>query len=91
MNVYAEAVESVLERHPDVLEAAVVGTDHDEWGTAVEAGIRASSDDLTAQELNRWYRDTDDLAKHQRPREYVLRESLPRTATGKVDRAALRD
>jgi fatty-acyl-CoA synthase len=89
MNIYAEAVEGVLEGHPDILEVAVIGTDHAEWGTAVKAYIRAASE-LTTEELNTWCKDNDDLANYQRPREYAFVDEFPRTNTGKLDRSALR-
>jgi acyl-CoA synthetase (AMP-forming)/AMP-acid ligase II len=91
MNVYAEVVEGILESHPDVLAVAVVGTDHEEWGTAVKAVVRPAREDLTAEDLDAWCRDHEALADYQRPREYAVPEDLPRTATGKIDREALRE
>jgi len=91
MNVYAEVVEGILEGHPDVLAVAVVGTDHEEWGTAVKAVVRPAREDLTAEDLDAWCRDHEALADYQRPREYAVPEDLPRTATGKIDREALRE
>jgi acyl-coenzyme A synthetase/AMP-(fatty) acid ligase len=90
MNVYAEGVESALEGHDDILEAAVVGTDHEEWGTAVKAFVRTETA-LSADELDEWCQANDELANYQRPREYEFVTEFPRTNTGKLNRSALRE
>lgn len=91
INVYAERVEQILEGHPDIAETAIVGTPHEKWGEAVKAYVVRSTPDLTAADLERWCRGSDDLADYQRPREYEFIEELPRNNPGKLDRAALRE
>ena len=88
MNVYAEDVESALEGHDDILEAAVVGTDHEEWGTAVKAFVRTETV-LLADELDEWCQANDKLANYQRPRDYEFVTEFPRTNTGKLNGSAL--
>jgi fatty-acyl-CoA synthase len=91
INVYAERVERALERHAGVAEVAVVGTPHETWGEAVKAYVVPTDDDATADALDEWCRESDDLADYQRPREYEFAGDLPRNNPGKLDRAALRE
>jgi acyl-CoA synthetase (AMP-forming)/AMP-acid ligase II len=83
-NIYPVEIEQCLEAHPDVLEAAVVGVDHEELGQEVKAivvlraGARA-----TPERLSAWVADT--LAAFKVPAHWELRSvALPRNATGKV-------
>ena len=91
INVYAEGVEAVLEGHPDVAQCAVVGVPDETWNEAVKAYVVRASPDLTAERLEAWCRDNDDLADYQRPRYWEFVEALPRTNTGKLDRTSLRE
>ncbi len=84
-------VENALLALPGVREVAVVGLPDEEWGERVAAVLVPSSlsaDPLTVEALDRWARE--ELAPAKRPRVWVIRDELPRTATGKVDRPALR-
>jgi len=91
VNVYAERVERALADHPGVAAVAVVGTPHERWGEAVKAYVVRADDGLTADGLDAWCRDSDDLPDHKRPRAYEFVDELPRNNPGKVDRAALRE
>lgn len=88
-NVYSKEVEDVLSAHPEVLDVAVVGKPHPEWGETVVAhvvvkpGTQPSGDSLRAYMA-------DKLAKYKIPREWVFREGLPRTPTGKLQKFLLR-
>jgi fatty-acyl-CoA synthase len=84
-----DEIEAVLERHPDVAEAAVLGVADEARGQRVLAWIVARSEGLTADALDAWCRTGDVLAAFKRPREYRFAGSLPRTTTGKLDRSAL--
>ena len=91
INVYAERVEAVLEGHPAIAEAAVVGTPHEKWGEAVKAYVILADEDTTAAELEAWCKESNDLADYQRPREYEFVADLPRNNPGKLDRTTLRE
>ena len=84
-NVYPAEVERVLREHPAVALAAVVGLPHPDWGQQVAAAVvlrspgAATADDLLAHCRAR-------LAGYKRPRQLVLRDELPQTASGKVQR-----
>jgi long-chain acyl-CoA synthetase len=88
INVLPTRVEDVLLSHPGVQQAGVVGLADDTWGQVVAAFV-VTQDGITAEELDRFVQDSD-LSSYQRPRRYVHVEELPRTASGKVNRRALR-
>lgn len=87
-NVMPGKVEEVLERHPAVRRALVFGVRDEEWGALVAVAIEARSRDArpTIGELRAWLEPR--LAAFERPRRLAWVEALPRTATGKLDRAA---
>jgi fatty-acyl-CoA synthase len=89
-NISSLEVEEVLCRHPAVLEAAVVAKPDAYWGETPCAFI-AVKPDVTAPtetELDDWCRAH--LAGFKRPRLFVFGD-LPKTATGKVQKTALRE
>jgi o-succinylbenzoate---CoA ligase len=83
-------VEAVLLEHPAVGEVAVTGTPDPEWGERIVAVVAPADPAAppTLEELLEHARAR--LAAAKRPRELRTVSSLPRTATGKVDRARLR-
>jgi acyl-CoA synthetase (AMP-forming)/AMP-acid ligase II len=85
VNVYPAEVEAVLAEVDGVREVAVFGLADDEWGQRVCAAV--VGDGLTEVALRRVARDR--LAPHKRPKQYVLAEDLPHTATGKLQRGAV--
>jgi len=89
-NVSSIEVESALHEHPDVIEAAVVGVPHPVLGQDVAAVVRlrrqGSLDVASAGGFL-----ADRVADYKRPRRIVVCDGpLPRTAMGKLDKAALR-
>jgi acyl-CoA synthetase (AMP-forming)/AMP-acid ligase II len=88
-NVSSIEVEDALYGHPAVAEAAVIGVPHERWGETVKAlvvlrpGTEASEADLVAFCRSR-------LAHFKCPTSVELVESLPRTATGKLQKFRLR-
>jgi benzoate-CoA ligase len=83
-------VESVLVEHPSVLEAAVVGG-RDDRGleTTVAFVVPAAGHVVDADVLEQHCRDR--IAAFKRPRRIIEVDELPKTATGKVRRFALRE
>ncbi|HZL47574.1 MAG TPA: hypothetical protein VFC30_01005, partial [Solirubrobacteraceae bacterium] len=89
-NVAPAEVEAVLEAHPDVLEAAVLGRADPRWGEAVTAivvtrpGAALEGDALRAHCAR-------GLASHKVPKQFAfVAEPLPRTRSGKLLRKELR-
>ncbi len=88
-NIYPTEIENVLYRHEAVTEAAVVGEEDDDWGERVVAYVVASGD-VTAETLDEFCKDSDDLADFKRPRRYEFVEELPRNPSGKIQKFRLR-
>jgi long-chain acyl-CoA synthetase len=89
-NVYPREVEEVLYAHPAVAEAAVVGEPDPLWGETVKAmvtlreGVRAAPNEISAFCRER-------LADFKVPSGVeILAQPMPKTATGKIDKKALR-
>ena len=88
LNVYPAEVEAVLHRHPDISEAAVLGTSDDLWGEAVTAVIvRRSGHDVTAEDVVRHCKGL--LADYKKPRKVVFVDALPKGNTGKISKQEL--
>ena len=88
--VASTEVEAVLYGHPAVLEAAVVGVPDREWGERIHAVVAARPDHaVTADELVAFCRDR--LAHFKCPKTAEVRAELPKTSTGKLAKAVLRD
>lgn len=84
-NIYPREVEEALLEHPDVAEAAVVGTPDPEWGEIVVAFIvgAAPADALDTHLLDR-------IARFKRPKRYVHVDEMPKNSYGKVLKRELR-
>lgn len=91
INIYPEGIEGVLEGHPDVVECAIIGVPDEQWNEIVKAYVVRSSSSLSEGDLAEWCEDNDDIASYERPREWEFVDSLPRTNTGKLNRAVLRE
>jgi acyl-CoA synthetase (AMP-forming)/AMP-acid ligase II len=93
-NLYPSDLESVLDEHPDVQEAAVVGVPSVDWGETPVAFVvrRAGAESeggLSAQELRNWVNAR--VGKTQRLSDLRFVQELPRSAIGKVLKRELRD
>jgi O-succinylbenzoic acid--CoA ligase len=89
-NVAPSEVEAALEAHPGVLEAAVLGRAHPEWGEAVEAiVVLAPGSELDEESLRAHCAGL--LARFKVPKRFTLvTDPLPRTRSGKLLRRELR-
>jgi len=84
-NVYPREVEAVLEAHPDVAVAAVVGIADPVWD---EVGIAFIEGTATPEELAAWCRER--LANYKIPKLFHIELALPLLPIGKIDKPALR-
>ena len=88
-NISSVEVEQTLVTHPGVREAAVIGIAHERWGetplaiVALEPGV-----ELDEQELIEHCRAH--LAHYKCPTAVAVVDELPKTASGKVSKSALR-
>ena len=88
-NVAPEEVEEVLVGHPDVLDAAVVGRPDPDWQNAVVAVlVTNSAGEPDRDSLREWC--SARLAPYKVPKRFERADELPRTASGKLRRAELR-
>ncbi|MEH7828186.1 malonate--CoA ligase [Gemmobacter denitrificans] len=89
-NIYPKEVELLLDEAPGVLESAVIGLPHPDFGEAVFAVLVAQKgaalDAGPALEAIR-----DRLARFKQPKAAVVVEALPRNTMGKVQKNLLRD
>jgi acyl-CoA synthetase (AMP-forming)/AMP-acid ligase II len=89
-NVSSIEVEDCLFSHPAVAEVAVIGVPDEKWGETIKAlvvlaeGAQADEQELIAHCKAR-------LAGYKAPTSVELREAIPRTATGKVQKFKLRE
>jgi malonyl-CoA/methylmalonyl-CoA synthetase len=89
-NIYPKEIEQVLDDQPGVLESAVIGVPHPDFGETV-VGVLVAQPDTTP--------DLDaiadavgaSLARFKHPRKLVVLPELPRNAMGKVQKNLLRD
>jgi acyl-CoA synthetase (AMP-forming)/AMP-acid ligase II len=90
VNIYPAEIEAVLHECPDVMDAAVFGIPSEEWGESVHAVVQprpGQTIDLAALEAYAH----EHLAGYKRPRTWEVRDSLPRTESGKLLKRVLRD
>jgi O-succinylbenzoic acid--CoA ligase len=88
-NVDPGEVVDALREHPEVADAAVVGLGDSEWGERVAALVVAEPDADPDPDDLRAFLDGR-LASYKQPRTWGFAEALPRTASGTVDRDAVR-
>jgi long-chain acyl-CoA synthetase len=88
-NIYPREIEEVLLRHPDLVEVAVVGRSHPDWGEEVVAFVVPQPGaNVAAEELDRLC--LDHIARFKRPRDYRFVDALPKNNYGKVLKTELR-
>ncbi|MBY6162415.1 malonyl-CoA synthase [Mameliella alba] len=89
-NIYPKEIEELLDAQPGVLESAVVGVPHPDFGetpVAVIVPLPGETPDLDAIGTE----VAAKLARFKHPRHMELMQALPRNTMGKVQKAALRD
>jgi benzoate-CoA ligase len=83
-------VEAVLIEHPDVLEAAVVGA-HDANGLEQTVAFLVARAGHAIDDASIDSHCRSRMAAFKRPRRIIAVDALPKTATGKIQRFALRE
>ena len=88
-NVYPAEVEEVLFSHPAVAECAVIGVPDQKWGEVGAAFIGLKEPDQASEaEIRNFLAER--IAKYKVPAQLYFVDSLPHTASGKVQKSDLR-
>ncbi|CAB4966003.1 unannotated protein [freshwater metagenome] len=87
-NVYPREVEDVLNAHPAVREAAVVGIPDDTWGEVVHAVVACRSE-TTPEDVMAFVAER--LPSYKKPRSVVIWPELPKSPAGKILRRTVRE
>jgi len=82
-NIYPTQVEEVLNTCPKVKDCMVTGVPDAYRGEIVTAYVIRDDESLTAEELDKFMKDSPMLANFKRPRYYRFVDILPYNATGK--------
>ncbi|KIC20004.1 malonate--CoA ligase [Leisingera sp. ANG-Vp] len=88
-NVYPKEVESLIDDLPGVLESAVIGVPHPDFGEAVVAVVVPEGEGTSADAIHSAL--SGQLARFKQPKQVILLEALPRNTMGKVQKKALRE
>ena len=89
-NIYPKEIELILDDQADILESAVVGVPHPDFGETVVAilvpaqGATPDTDTIKTSVEGQ-------LARFKQPRSYQIMDSLPRNTMGKVQKNILRE
>jgi 2-aminobenzoate-CoA ligase len=91
-NIAGPEVEAALLSHPDILECAVIGAPDGERGEVVQAHVVLKPGVERSLEMAKRLQDhvKATIAPYKYPRSIVFAESLPKTATGKIQRFKLK-
>ncbi|WP_097156045.1 malonate--CoA ligase [Cohaesibacter gelatinilyticus] len=89
-NIYPKEIELVLDEQDDVLESAVVGVPHPDFGETV-LGILVAENGQTPDLDKAMNAVRDSLARFKHPQKLVVLDELPRNTMGKVQKNILRE
>ena len=88
-NVYPKEIEALLDEMPGVIESAVIGIPHSDFGEAVIAVLLARGSPVEKAGVDDFLRGK--LARYKQPKDVVCVDELPRNAMGKVRKNVLRE
>ena len=87
-NVYSVEVESALAGHPDLLDVAVIGVPHPDYGeTIVAVVVPKDGAEPTLDSLRAWC--SERIADYKAPRDMIV-HPIPRNPSGKIQKHLLR-
>ena len=88
-NVYPKEVEALLDEMPGVIESAVIGVPHADFGEGVVAVLVTGGIDIDTEQVDKFLAGR--LARYKQPKQVVCVDELPRNAMGKVQKNVLKD
>lgn len=89
-NIYPKEVEMLLDEQPGVLESAVIGVPHPDFGESpVGVLVQAPGAQIDLEGIENAMKS--DLARFKQPKKLMIVEALPRNTMGKVQKNVLRD
>jgi long-chain acyl-CoA synthetase len=87
--VGAREIEDVVSEYPEVHEVAVLAEGHDLLGEVPVAVVTSKNGQVDANQLIAFCRQR--LAEYKVPARVIVREALPKSGAGKIDKRALRE
>ena len=90
-NIYPREIEQVLLAHHAVADVAVLGVPDHTWGEQIAAFVRPAPDVPMPGEDELFRHVREHLAPHKAPRIWRFVEEFPMTASGKIQKFALRE
>lgn len=88
-NVYPNELDAVLSQHPGVLECAAIGVPDEVTGEAIKMFVVLKDSSVTQRQLRDFCRQQ--LTGYKVPKYFEIRDSLPKSAVGKILRRELRE
>ncbi len=88
-NIYPKEIELILDEQPGVLESAVIGVPHPDFGETV-VGVLVAEPGRTPDEEAIMAAAAGALARFKHPRKLIVLDELPRNTMGKVQKNILR-
>ena len=88
-NIYPKEIEDVINGIDGVLESAVFGVPHVDFGESVIASVVLENSARTADEIAALVEPS--LARFKHPGKYIITDALPRNTMGKVQKNILRE
>jgi len=88
-NIYPKEIEQVLDDQQDIVESAVIGVPHKDFGESVVGILVAKSEGIDTDAIQSSVEAS--LARFKHPRKLIVVDELPRNAMGKVMKNVLRE
>lgn len=89
-NIYPAEVENAIGEMPEVAAVCVIGVPDEKWGEAVKAVIALHPEAfLTPQDVSKYV--AEQIASYKKPQFVDFVDELPRTESGEIDRAKIRE
>ncbi len=89
VNIYPIEIDEIIQKHPKVLEVAVVGIPDEVWGESLKAVVVLRDGEKASEEEIKEFCEGQ-LAKYKIPRTVEFTSALPRTPSGKIQKSVIK-